>query len=122
MDETVEGKMLLQQKYLINTATTMGSDRIYPGRGTELLAEAIGGTVIDQTAAAHIGNFAALNTLRFCTYEEHPDEYKKDTYVSNYDLKPIEYNNTNRVLSFEAKFTFRDGTVSADVVNISRNE
>ena len=120
LDETVEGKLLLQQKYLINTATTVGSDRIYPTRGTKLLSGAIGGAIIDNSSAVHLGNFAALDTIHFCTYEEHPDVYNKPGYVMQYGLTPMEYNRDANILSFKAKFTFNDNTATEDVVSVSQ--
>lgn len=120
LNETVEGKRLLQQKYLINTATTAGSDRIYPNRGTTLLAKAIGGAIINEKEAAHLGNFASLDTLHFCTYEEHPDIYTQPGYVMQYDLEPLSYDNSTNILSFKAKFSFTDSTETADIVNISQ--
>lgn len=118
LDETVEGKLLLQQKYLINTATTAGSDKIYPDRGTNLLIGAIGGVIIDSNAAAHLGNFAALNTIHFCSYEEHPDVYRQPGYIIQYDLTPLEYDNSSNILSFAAKFSFNDDTETEDVVRV----
>lgn len=118
LDETVEGKLLLQQKYLINTVTTAGSDKIYPDRGTNLLAGAIGGAIIDSTSSMHLGNFAALNTIHFCSYEEHPSVFTQPGYVMQYDLEPLAYDKSTNVLSFKAKFTFNDDTATEDVVSV----
>lgn len=113
LNESVEGKMLMQQKYLINTGTSKGTDKIFPQRGTDLMAGAIGGSIIDSVAAEHLGNFAALDTLYFCSYEEHPDIYNGNTYVREFSLTPSDYNNFTRTLSFTAKFKFKDDTETA---------
>ncbi len=122
LDKTVEGKSLLEQKYLMNTATTQGTDKIYPNRGTKLLQQAIGGTIVDWNAAMHTGNFAAIDTSYFCTYEEHPAIYNSDIYVSNYQLVPAIYDNTTRTLSFRASFTFNDGTSTSNNFSISNRQ
>lgn len=119
LNQIVEGKSVFEQKYLINTATTQGSDKIYPERGTSFLQQAIGGTLIDWNSSIHTGNFAATDTIYFCSYEEHPDVYNSDIYVSSYQLIPALYDNTTRTLSFRAIFAFNDGTSTSEDFSIS---
>ena len=112
LNETVEDKECIMQKYLINSVTSKNTDKIFPERGTDLLKGAIGGAVIDAQAAMHLGNFAALDTLYFCSYEETPSIFDSDMYVNNFDLKPADYDGTTNTLSFFADFYFKDGTTA----------
>lgn len=53
------------QRSLVNCLITKGSDKIFPRRGTDLLTRAIGGSLLNQRAAQHAGNFASSDTLFF---------------------------------------------------------
>ena len=53
------------QRAMMNLMSTKGGDAIYPLRGTDLLARALGGTLLNLRAAEHAGNFAASDTLFF---------------------------------------------------------
>lgn len=119
LDKIVEDKSLFEQKYLINTATSQGTDKIYPQRGTNLLASAIGGTIVDWNASMHAGNFAATDTIYFCTYEEHPVVYNSDNYVNTFQLVPAVYDNATHTLYFRAVFSFKDGTSTKENFAIS---
>lgn len=119
LHDTVEGKSLYEQKYLLNTAVTKGTDPIYPDRGTDMLRQSIGGTIVDTNEAMHTGNFAAVDTLYFCSYEEHPEVYNLDEYVQAYQLIPAAYDNATRTLSFRAVFLFKDGTSTDSTFSIS---
>lgn len=116
LNESVEGKMLTQQKYLINVGTSIGTDKIYNDRGTEFLPRIVAGSIVDSNAAWHAGNFAAVATLYFCSYHEHPDIYKEDSYVQTFTIEPIDFNNKTQMLQFKAKFLFKDGTETSDNV------
>lgn len=107
--ESVDGKLLLAQKYLVNAATTNGTDKVFPDRGTTIFASAIGGEIVDTNAAIHVGNFAAIDTLHFCSYEEHPDIYNRDDYVEDFNLLPMSYDNANNTLTFNAVMQYKDG-------------
>lgn len=110
----VEGKSLYEQKYLINTATSKNTDYIFPDRGTNLLRDAINGVMISNNEALHSGNFAALDTLYFCSYEEDPGVYNSDEYVQQYKLMPAFYDHYKRSISFRASFEFKDETSTSD--------
>lgn len=115
LDEEVTGKLLTCQKYLINTVTNTGTDAIFPSRGTSLFKSAIGGVLIDATATIHTCNFAALDTLYFCSFEEHADIYSSEEYVQNYTLNVLDYDNEQRCLELQAIFEFKDGTQTVNV-------
>lgn len=106
----VKGKRLYAQKYLVNTATTKGTDFIFPDRGTDLMTSAISGGAVDEISLGHIGNFAAIDTLYFCSYEEHAPVYNSQGYIRAYALLPKSYDNSTHTMTFDAEFTFRDGT------------
>lgn len=119
LTEYVEGKELYQQKYLINTVTSKNSDPIFEDRGTDLLKTLISGAIVDAEQAVHTGNFASTDTEYFCTYEEHRAAYESDEYIDAYALEPVDYDNDNRVLTFQAIFDFKDGTQTDDTYNIT---
>lgn len=114
LDEIVTGKLLSCQKYLVNTVTNKGTDIIFKDRGTTLFSSAIGGALIDSTATTHICNFAAIDTLYFCSYEEHADIFSSDEYISNYNLSVVDYDNDNRVLHLKATMIFKDNTQTVE--------
>ena len=119
LNESVEGKALMQQKYLINVGTSEGTDKIYSDRGTEFLPRIVAGAIVDSASAWHVGNFAAVSTLYFCSYYEHPEIYNSDEYVQSFTLEPVDFNNRTQMLQFVAKFIFKDGTETVDNVAIS---
>jgi len=53
------------QRTLVNFLLPQGEDALFPQRGTDLLARALGGSLLDIRAAEHAGNFAASDTLFF---------------------------------------------------------
>lgn len=53
------------QNALVNVGTELGSDPIFPSRGTSLLLDAVRGKMVNTIWAMHTANFAALATLAF---------------------------------------------------------
>jgi hypothetical protein len=53
------------QRSLVNCLIAEGSDTVFPQRGIDLLTRAIGGSLLNQRAAQHAGNYAASDTLFF---------------------------------------------------------
>ena len=106
-----EGKTLYTQKALINIATEQGSDPIYPDRGTDLLASSINGLLIDKVEAQHAGNFAALDTLTFCNFNDYAAATKgSGDIITAMTIVPTSYDMDKRVLRFDVTMTFADGT------------
>lgn len=119
LKEKVEGKQLYKQKYLINTATSKNTDKIFPDRGTNLLAQSLGGKVLSGSGAYHVGNFAATDTIYFCSYEEQASEFNSDQYVQSFTIYPKYYNNATNSLYFLATFLFKDEEVQTEEVTIN---
>lgn len=115
----VEGKKLYVQKYLVNTVTSKNTDAFYAERGTDLFADATQGAALNTTVARHLGNFASLDTIYFCSYEETAANFNSSDYIQEYGLVPIYYNNTTQSLYFNALFLFRDGTKTEDSLNLT---
>lgn len=117
--EETSGKLLQIQKYLLNVATTAGTDFIFPDRGTALMETGLQGALVSQTSIDD--GFAAVDTLYFCNYEEYPEVFKSDDNVEFFALEPVEYQHQTRSLSFAAEFTFRDKTEYNTVLEIADN-
>lgn len=115
----VEDQACITQKYIINVATEKGTDPIFPDRGTDLLLRAIGGVVIDANSAAMIGNFAATDTIYFCSWEEVPAVYNSEIYPSAADIVPVSYTHQGKTLNFDLILTFRDGSSTTLDTSIS---
>ena len=95
----------------INIATEQGSDPIYPDRGTNLLASSINGLLIDKVEAQHAGNFAALDTLTFCNFNDYAAATKgSGDIITAMTIVPTSYDMDKRVLRFDVTMTFADGT------------
>jgi hypothetical protein len=62
---SVTGFPATVQRALVNCLEIQGADPIFPRRGTDLLARALGGSLLNLRAAEHAGNFAASDTLFF---------------------------------------------------------
>ena len=54
------------QNALVNIACDVGTDPVFPTKGTELYKQGVAGQLSDLAAAGHAANFAALDTLFFC--------------------------------------------------------
>lgn len=119
--KAVGDRQCVEQKYLMNIATAKKSDPIFPARGTDLLTRAIGGAVVDSASAKTLGNFAATDTIYFCSWEETPEVYEADYYPTAAELSPTSYTNSGRTLNFELTLTFRDGTTTETTTAISSN-
>lgn len=62
--ETIDFSATVQNA-IVNLGTRLGSDPIYPERGTNLFNDALGGRMVNEAWANHSANFAALRTLAF---------------------------------------------------------
>ena len=62
----VEGFDATVQCVLVNTGTSLGSDRVFPEtRGTEVVEAGLLGKLFNIQAAAHVVNFGAVRTQEF---------------------------------------------------------
>lgn len=119
-DQDTDGKLLMTQKYLMNVATDKDSDAIFEDRGTELLSAAIGGALL----WGDVGNeddFAAVNTLYFCNYEESAAVYNSDDNVVQFSITAAAYDNNTISLSMAADFEFADGTTYNTTLDLADN-
>lgn len=66
----VTDKNAYKQECLVNILTNRGSDPYYEERGTTLMKEALGGTLISATTAQFACNNATLDTLFFCREQD----------------------------------------------------
>lgn len=117
--QKVEGKTLQIQKYMINVATTAGSDFIFPNRGTELLSSAIGGALVAVNNLSD--GYAGVDTLYFCNYEESKSVYDSDDNIVNFTLSPSAYNLDQRSVTFTASITFADGKEIKTELGVANN-
>lgn len=113
------GKLLQEQKYLMNVATRRGSDPIFPTRGTNLMDSAIGGAIVAINGLTDA--FAAVDTLYFCNYEESASMYKSPDNIKYFSLSPSAYNSTLSSVGFTAEFTFADKTKNSTTINVANN-
>ena len=113
----VEGKDLYMQKYMINLATDNGSDPLYSTRGTTLMQEAIGGTLLSDNAIAHAGNFAALDSRLFVNGEDYADVRLSPDLVADCVLEAQDTGNSSTI-TYNVRFTFADGTETDTTLDI----
>jgi hypothetical protein len=115
----VSGKALQEQKYLVNVATTAGSDPIFPKRGTKLLDSAIGGALMSINGLTD--GFAAVDTVYFCNYEESKAMYESPDNVRVFTLTPSAVGSSMTEVCFNAHFLFADQTENTVSVTVANN-
>lgn len=115
LNDTVEDKNLYEQKVLINLVTANGTDKVFPTRGTRLLADSIYGRVYSKTGAVHVGNFAALDTIYFIRSTDPKDLQNEPYTINDVNVYTISYNNQENVLNLSVQVVYKDKT-STEVV------
>lgn len=103
-NEVVEDHFAAAQNCLVNTATIVGTDKIYDDRGTDLLKAGIIGRITDIDDSTHEANFAATETLFFNNLNAIGDM----ELIRSYKLEPLDI--VNNSLQLNAFFTFADET------------
>ena len=121
LKDSVEGKRLYEQKFLVNLATSKNTDIVYEDRGTNLLVGAIGGVFISSISTQHLINFSTTDTLYFCSYEEHADIYESDEYINGLAIDTVSYNNSTNCLVIGVTFSFKDDTTTLSNAFITSN-
>lgn len=114
---SVKDKQVTEQKCLLNVATIKGSDRLYEEKGTNLFKQCIGGVLIDKNKAAHIGAFAALDTLYFINATDNLD-FNDPIGLKDIDLNILSHNALSSHAQFECVIYFPDGTKTSNINNI----
>lgn len=129
LNSYVDGKGTYQQKYLINIVTEQGSDPLYDDRGTTLLQDAINGLAYNYVSAAHVANFAALDTRYFFDSIEYYDSEDDNAYTTTTEdddgdninavsILPLTINIHNSTLDLSVKFIFNDKTETSTVSSV----
>jgi hypothetical protein len=110
---TVQDFNTTVQNSMVNLATQIGSDTLYPDKGTNLLMDAVQGLMINQQWANNSANFAAIKTIVFSQNNDLPgDPFSLQTLSLTADVFNI-YN-----LNFSVTAVCVDGTVVGATANI----
>lgn len=129
LNSYVDGKDMYQQKYLVNIVTEQGSDPLYDDRGTTLLQDAINGLAYNYVSAAHVSNFAALDTRYFFDTIDYYESDDNDTYTTTTEnddgdninaisILPLTIDIYNSTLDLSVKFIFNDKTETSTVSSV----
>ena len=106
LSSLVEDFDCVVQNAMVCIATAAGSDAIYPGKGTNLLKQALSGAVVDVRSAGHASNFAAVDTLFFSRSNDYSDSTEK---LAKAELQPVSMSQES--LQLTAQFTSTAGKV-----------
>jgi hypothetical protein len=104
---SIEGAYTSVQNALVNIATSQGSDSIFEDRGTNLLAQALQGRLVNLQAAQVASNFAAVDTTYFLATTE--TSQIPAERIQRIGLAPVVFNTNS--LQLDAIFDMEDGTV-----------
>ena len=113
LTEVVQDADCEMQNALINMASLSGGDPLYPGRGTSLLKNAVRGALIDNNAANHASNFAAIATKQFLAAVDYADSLNP---VKKVVLQPAAFSGGRLQLTLQ--LTFADGTTSGMLATV----
>lgn len=92
------------QNCMVIIATSQGSDKTYPDKGTNLMIAGARGALINRQAAIHHSNFAALDTISF--HRRYGNASGGE--LSKIRLQPALFNGSQ--LELDCAFEFADGT------------
>lgn len=105
--QIVEGNLnLLRQNAAVILLTTVGTDKIYTSKGTNLLVDATFGKITDINSASHAANFAALRVKNYLTTYEYEENLAANAVYADIKLKATTA--SNGMLKFD--FTFDTDT------------
>ena len=62
LEQTID---CLAQNAVVNTVTSLGSDKVAPKKGTNLKSDFYNGSAYDRARASHTANFAAIESRKF---------------------------------------------------------
>jgi len=103
INETVDGYVSVIQSISMAIATTKGSDKIYPDKGTVIFESALKGKLVDEQSAQHESTFAGLQTLFFL------QRVKTDSTKSISDLSLVSQILSGQMLDIKGNVIFADG-------------
>lgn len=118
LNALVEDKNLYEQKVLVNMVTENGSDKIFPSRGTKMLADSINGKVYNRTGTVHIGNFAALDTIYFIRSTDPADIAEENYTLRDINVDGISYNSKDHALNMSVQIVYKDETTTEVVADL----
>lgn len=98
--EAVSGYDSVLQNLAVNTATTNGTDLLYPQKGTTILSEVLRYGYVSESRVQHQANFAALNTKVFHRVTKPADVPE----ISGITMKAGRSSTNRLTLSVTAKF------------------
>lgn len=86
--EKVDGFQALVQNALVCLATTVGTDKAFPEKGTKLVKQGLQGALVNLATANQASQFASIDVLYFIN--EHDDDPARS--LSNIQLSPVLFN------------------------------
>ena len=116
LTKSVDKHHTLAQSCLLLSINVLGSDRLFPEKGTNLQAGVHNINLINNNYVYHLCNFAALNILDFLReYTTYTDD---DILVSDVDMSVIDMAEYGESVKFAQKVVFSDGTSTEDVISV----
>lgn len=116
LTKSVDKHHTLAQSCLLLSVNVLGSDRLFPKKGTNLQAGVHNINLINNNYVQHLCNFAALNILNFLKeYTTYTDD---DIVVRDVDMSIIDMAEYGESAKFSQKVMFSDGTSTKDVISV----
>lgn len=116
LTKSVDKHHTLAQQCLLLSVNVLGSDRLFPEKGTNLQAGVHNINLINNNYVQHLCNFAALNILSFL--KEYTTYTEGDVEVSDVDMALINMTEYGESAKFSQKVIFSDGTSTNDVISV----
>lgn len=127
LTQSVDGYLKKAQNCLVVSVTSVGSDKAFPEKGTDLLKGSVGVyNLVNPNYVAHLGNFAALNTISFIKNTEldkinilkgiYGDSYEIPVTISDVDIVLNEYVRNIGKVNFDHIVYFSDGTSTQNLI------
>lgn len=115
LTKSVDQHDTLAQTCLALSVVGLGSDHLFPDKGTNLVAGTNNINIVNSNYSAHLGNFAALNILRFLNTHSEQDSDKLQVIDIDMGLVPQSLSDN---LKFYQVVKFSDGTSTRQFKNI----
>ena len=115
LTKSVDQHDTLAQTCLSLSVVGLGSDHLFPDKGTNLVAGTNNINIVNSNYSAHLGNFAALNILSFLNNHFEQDSEKLQVIDIDMGLLPQSLADN---LKFYQVVKFSDGTSTRQFKNI----
>lgn len=102
------------QNALVNIGTRQGTDRTYPGKGTNVLKSAVEGKIVGLNVANHESQLAAIDTLFFS--REFETSTDLNIRLGKVFMDPLSYDGAK--LRINSAFTNFTDTITKGTVTI----